>query len=142
MSRVRTIRAELLDYFAAGGEVYISVHRGRWRRPVEIATTRDEALTLAEMIRHAEPDQAEELAERLYRAMAEAQRQRDAARAELVTARRDAAADALQMAGTQLATAGHYPAADLVRDLEAQIRAGTRPVPGRPEPAGGGNDAA
>jgi hypothetical protein len=51
------------------------------------------------------------------------------------------AADTLRMAGTQLATAGHYPAADLVRDLEAQIRAGWRPVPGSPEPDGGGKDA-
>jgi hypothetical protein len=56
-------------------------------------------------------------------------------RAELATARRDAAAAALEMAGARLAATGHHPAADLVRDLEAQIRAGTRPVPGSPEPA-------
>jgi hypothetical protein len=54
--------------------------------------------------------------------------------AERAGARQRAAADTLQMAGTRLATAGHHPAADLVRDLEAQIRAGILSVPSSSEP--------
>jgi hypothetical protein len=53
LDRWRTIRAVDLDYGAIGDDAYILVYRG-WRRRVEIVTTRDEALTLAEMIRHAE----------------------------------------------------------------------------------------
>lgn len=84
-------------------------------------------------------------------------------RAELATARRDGAADALSYAGTLTVTAGErdrlyrlaedqrigaydlpVPELDRLRD-EALSRLGrgdgTRPVPGSPEPAGGGDDA-
>jgi hypothetical protein len=59
-------------------------------------------------------------------------------RAELATARRDAAADTLDWAASQWP--GQLVAAvDQLGRWAAEIRAGTRPVPGSPEPDGGGD---
>jgi hypothetical protein len=55
-----------------------------------------------------------------------------ALRDELPTARRDAAADALRSAGARLSATHHYPAADLVRALEAEVRTGQRTIPTQP----------
>ena len=47
--RWHTITGDV-DYAAAGDRAYIHVHRGRWRRPVEIQAPRDELVNLAECI--------------------------------------------------------------------------------------------
>jgi hypothetical protein len=60
------------------------------------------------------------------------------ARAELATARRDAAADTLKWLGD--GRAGVPLNSGAIRTLAAEVRAGTRPVPGSPEPDGGGDD--
>jgi hypothetical protein len=70
--------------------------------------------------------------------------QRDAARNELATARRDAAADALDYGARwirQVFADGIDPeVAKCLDALAVTTRNGTRPVPGSPEPDGGGDD--
>ena len=69
----------------------------------------------------------------------------DRLRAELATARRDAAADALDEAandasGLNVATGERYFTGAALRELAAQLRRGARPAPGSPQPDGGGDD--
>lgn len=72
-------------------------------------------------------------------------RERDQARAVLATARRDAAADALDAFAVHVRGSGLVPLAIVAERWAAEVRAGTRPAPGsHPQPASeeGGDDAA
>jgi hypothetical protein len=126
---VERLRAELAT---ARGAV-AAAGAGWDREAAELVRTREELAEVRRSLARQWAAYHDELTTELATARRDAEMWERAA-GDMEARDRHAAADALAMAGTQLAATHHHPAADLVRDLEAQIRAGERPVPGNPEP--------